>query len=169
MIALEYVLRNNILRSNIMNILMNIDVCKLLSTRIFSSSYCQPLCMRKFIHWVILQIFNEYLFYAGIISAVGEFNVKWGRHRDWPQLGGWGRSPRRPGLFSRLAVKCVVVCFKRCESPLVLFEQWLTWISGALERLIWPSVVGEIGWLGEKELCENLGWKAVRVSKPGKN
>lgn len=35
MIALEYILRNIILRSKIMNILMNIDICKLLFQKNF--------------------------------------------------------------------------------------------------------------------------------------
>lgn len=70
MIALEYILRNIILRSKIMNILMNIDICKLLSRKIFTSSYCQLLRMNRLIHLVIQQIFIKHLVYASTISAV---------------------------------------------------------------------------------------------------
>ena len=70
-----------------MNILMNIDICKLLSRRIFTSSYCHPLCMNRLIRLVIQQIFIEHLLYAGTISAIREFNVKLGRHKNCLQWG----------------------------------------------------------------------------------
>lgn len=96
MIALDYVIGNITLRSKIMNILMNIGICKLLSRRIFTSSYCQPLCMNRLIHLLIQQIFIEHLVYAITVSAAREFNVKLGRYKNGLQLGGWRRSPRRP-------------------------------------------------------------------------
>lgn len=52
-----------------MNFLMNIDICKLQSRRIFSSSYCQLLCMSKFIHLGTQQIFNEHLLHAGTMLS----------------------------------------------------------------------------------------------------
>lgn len=113
MVALEYVLRNVILMSKIMNTLMNIDIWRLLSRRIFSSSYFQPLSLSRFIPLVIQQVFNEHLLYPGSISSVGEFNVKYRRHKNWLHLGVVfsGMLSRRPGPYRGLAMKCVVAVF----------------------------------------------------------
>lgn len=173
MIALDYVLRSIILRSKIMNILMNIDICKLLSRRIFTSSYCQPLCMSRLIRLVSQQIFSEHLVYASTISAVREFNVKLERHKNWLQLRVWRRYPRRPD--THIPISHEMYCGCVLIDPQV--HWWLLncgWCeqNGTLGRLIWPYVVGETGWgtvWCQGVMCEALGWKGVRVPDLGKN
>ena len=135
MIVLEYILRNIILRSKMINNLMSIDIWKLLCRRIFNSSYCQPLCMSRFMHLVIQQIFIENLLYAGTISAIEEFNVKYGRHKKLIKIEGLGKVAQKARATQKISQEECCGCFRRSGSPLVVSEQWLICIENYLRKI----------------------------------